>query len=69
MGTEKIVFEMIDNHYMIFPIIAAAFIAAGASKLICKKPLYRGLMEEYLKEDWGKEKAPKKQNRDPNLTN
>jgi len=46
-----IVYEMINNHYMIFPIIAAAFIAAGASKLVCQKPLYRGLMESYLRDD------------------
>lgn len=43
-----IVFEMIANHEIVFPMIAAAFIATGASKLVNSTPLYVGLAEQYL---------------------
>ncbi len=43
-----IVMEMTDNHAMVLPLMATAFIAYGASKLICKEPIYRALAQEFL---------------------
>jgi H+/Cl- antiporter ClcA len=45
-----IVMEMVDDHSMVFPVITTAFIALGASKLICKTPIYWALAEEFLAE-------------------
>ena len=46
-----IVMEMVNDQSMVFPIMAAAFIALGASKLICRTPIYWSLAEEFLEED------------------
>ncbi len=43
-----IVMEMVDDRSMVFPIMASAFIALAASKLICRKPIYWALAEEFL---------------------
>jgi H+/Cl- antiporter ClcA len=48
-----IVMEMVDDHSMVFPVITTAFIALGASKLICKTPIYWALAEEFLAEKQG----------------
>jgi H+/Cl- antiporter ClcA len=45
-----IVMEMVDDHSMVFPVITTAFIALGASKLVCKTPIYWALAEEFLAE-------------------
>jgi H+/Cl- antiporter ClcA len=45
-----IVMEMVDDQSMVFPVITTAFIALGASKLICKTPIYWALAEEFLAE-------------------
>jgi H+/Cl- antiporter ClcA len=45
-----IVMEMVDDHSMVFPVITTAFVALGASKLICKTPIYWALAEEFLGE-------------------
>lgn len=43
-----IVMEMVNDQAMIFPILAAALIALGASKLVCRRPVYWALAEEFL---------------------
>lgn len=43
-----IVMEMVDDHALILPILATAFIAAGASKLVCSKPIYQAMSETFL---------------------
>jgi hypothetical protein len=41
---------MVDDHSMVFPIMATAFIALAASKLVCRQPIYWSLAEEFLGE-------------------
>lgn len=43
-----IVMEMVNDQSMVFPIMAAAFIALGASKLIRREPIYWSLAEEFI---------------------
>ncbi len=43
-----IVMEMTDNHEMLLPLMAAAFIAYGVSKLINPRPIYRALAVAFL---------------------
>ena len=43
-----IVMEMVNDHSMVFPIMAAAFIALGTAKLIRHEPIYWTLAEEFL---------------------
>ena len=43
-----IVMEMVNDHSMIIPIMATAFIAFGTSKLICHQAIYWALAEEFL---------------------
>ena len=52
-----IVMEMVNDHSMVFPIMAAAFIALGASKLICREPIYWSLAEEFLEAETEAKKA------------
>ena len=42
-----LIMEITDTHEFSIPLIATAFIAAGASKLICPVPLYRALCDAY----------------------
>ena len=46
-----IVLEMVNDHTMVFPIMATAFIALAASKLVCRQPIYWSLAEEFLGEN------------------
>jgi H+/Cl- antiporter ClcA len=46
-----IVFEMTSNHFLLLPLMACSFISAGVSKLVSEKPLYRGLADQYLKQE------------------
>ncbi len=43
-----IVMEMTNNHTMLLPLMATAFIAYGSSKLICHEPIYRTLALGFL---------------------
>ena len=43
-----IVMEMIDNHQMILPLMAAAFIATACSRLVCPTPLYLTLAQNFV---------------------
>jgi H+/Cl- antiporter ClcA len=43
-----IVMEMTDNHTMLLPLMATAFIAYGASRLVCHEPIYRSLAQGFL---------------------
>jgi len=42
-----IVMEMIDNQNMLFPLMSASLIAYGASRLICREPIYRALARNF----------------------
>lgn len=56
-----IVMEMTDNHDMIVPLMAASLLAAGCSKVVCRRPLYRALADEFLNE------APPKESKSQGL--
>lgn len=43
-----IVMEMTNNHTMLLPLMATAFIAYGSSKLVCREPIYRTLAQGFL---------------------
>lgn len=43
-----IVMEMTNNHTMLLPLMATAFIAQGASRLVCHQPIYRVLAEALI---------------------
>lgn len=40
--------EMTDNQHIIVPLLATAFLSFGASRLLCRKPLYSALAERFL---------------------
>jgi H+/Cl- antiporter ClcA len=43
-----IVSEMVDNHQLLVPLMAAALIATATSKLICREGVYHALSRRYL---------------------
>jgi H+/Cl- antiporter ClcA len=43
-----IVMEMTDNNSMLFPLMAAAFIATLTSRLLCREPIYQGLAARFV---------------------
>jgi H+/Cl- antiporter ClcA len=43
-----IVIEMTDNHDMIVPLMAASLLAAGCSRIVCRRPLYKALADQFL---------------------
>jgi H+/Cl- antiporter ClcA len=43
-----IVMEMTDNHTMLLPLMATAFIAYATSRLVCHEPVYRALAQGFL---------------------
>ena len=43
-----IVMEMTDNQDLVLALMATSLIASGASKLICKKPIYTALAENFM---------------------
>jgi H+/Cl- antiporter ClcA len=43
-----IVMEMIDNHEMVLPLMAAAFIAKVCSRLVCPTPLFHTMAESFV---------------------
>jgi len=43
-----IVMEMTDNHEMVLPLMAAAFIAKACSRLVCPTPIYHSLSENFI---------------------
>ncbi|MDH5392780.1 MAG: chloride channel protein [Gammaproteobacteria bacterium] len=43
-----IVMEMVDNQDIVFALMATSLIATGASKFVCKKPIYVALAENFL---------------------
>jgi H+/Cl- antiporter ClcA len=43
-----IVTEMTDNHAMVVPLMAAALIAYGSSRLVCKEGVYHALAKGFL---------------------
>ena len=45
-----IVMEMVNDRSMVFPIMATAFIALGASKIVCRQPIYWALADEFMVE-------------------
>jgi H+/Cl- antiporter ClcA len=45
-----IVMEMTDNHSLLLPLMATAFIAYVTSRLVCPEPIYRVLAINFLPE-------------------
>ncbi len=43
-----IVMEMTDNHEMVLPLMAAAFIAKVCSRLVCPTPIYHTMAENFI---------------------
>jgi H+/Cl- antiporter ClcA len=43
-----IVMEMTHNNDLLIPLMATAFIAYGASRLVCPRPIYQALAEDFL---------------------
>lgn len=43
-----IVMEMVDNQDIVLALMATSLIATGASKLVCKKPIYVALAENFM---------------------
>jgi H+/Cl- antiporter ClcA len=43
-----IVMEMVDDHALILPMLATAFLALGVSRLLCKTPIYRALAASFM---------------------
>jgi H+/Cl- antiporter ClcA len=39
---------MTDNHTMLLPLMATAFIAYATSRLVCHEPVYRALAQGFL---------------------
>ncbi len=48
-----IVIEMTDNHDMIVPLMAASLLAAGCSRIVCHRPLYKALAEQFVGQSGG----------------
>lgn len=44
-----IVMEMTDNHNLLLAMMTASLLASGASKLICHKPIYHALAENFIR--------------------
>ncbi len=44
-----IVMEMTDNQAMTIPLMATSFIAFGASRLVCRRPIYGALAQRFLR--------------------
>lgn len=40
--------EMTDNHDMVVPLMLATLLAAAVSRMICPRPLYKALADNYL---------------------
>lgn len=51
-----IVMEMTDNHDMIVPLMAASLLAAGCSRIVCHRPLYKALADQFLGRQGRREK-------------
>jgi len=43
-----IVIEMTDNHDMIVPLMAASLLAAACSRIVCHRPLYKALADQFV---------------------
>ncbi len=43
-----IVMEMTDNHQLLLPLMATAFVAYVSSRLVCPEPIYRELARNFL---------------------
>ncbi|WP_324778991.1 chloride channel protein [Thiobacillus sedimenti] len=43
-----IVMEMTDNHAMVVPLMLATLLATAASRIVCPRPLYKALANNYL---------------------
>ena len=54
-----IVMEMIDNHEMVLPLMAASFIANACSKLICPVPLFHTMAHNFIQKSPPKEDSTK----------
>jgi len=48
-----IVMEITGSHTMALPLMATSFIAYGASRLVCREPIYRALARRFVETDAG----------------
>jgi H+/Cl- antiporter ClcA len=53
-----IVSEMVDNHQMLVPLMAAALIASACSKLVCPEGVYHALAKGFLARARAQNQAP-----------
>jgi H+/Cl- antiporter ClcA len=44
-----IVMEMTDNHELVLAMMATSLLASGTSKLVCSKPIYHALAENFIR--------------------
>jgi len=44
-----ILIEMTDKHDIVLPLMAVALVANGASRLVCREPLYKALAQRFVK--------------------
>ena len=54
-----IVMEMIDNHEMVLPLMAAAFIAKACSRLVCPTPIFHTMAKNFIAKPAPKEDGNK----------
>ncbi|MDO8421309.1 MAG: chloride channel protein, partial [Parvibaculum sp.] len=45
-----IVAEMTDNHSLMVPLMLAALVAQGASRLVCKEGIYHALSKKFIQQ-------------------
>lgn len=60
-----IVMEMTDNQDLVLALMATSLIASGASKLVCRKPIYFALAENFMAAHASAQKAAEKEESKP----
>ena len=60
-----IVMEMTDNQDLVLALMATSLIASGASKLVCRKPIYYALAENFMAAHASAQKAVEKEESKP----
>jgi len=43
-----IVMEMTDDHRLLLPLMATSLLAAGVSKMVCQRPIYQAMADDFL---------------------
>jgi len=63
-----IVMEITGSHAMALPLMATSFIAYGASRLVCREPIYRALARRFMEPDMSVKLTPTDKPSDPDVT-